>query len=90
MKQIYEDRNKFNISEDMSLVDKIKQLNKYTLDFIIPHFSKIVQHSIQNKKKKTRSNSCQKLVIMQKETLSIYPNEFSNDVDVLMLMSTIK
>ena len=50
MKQIFEDRSKFNLPEDMNLVDKIKQLNKYTLDFIIPHFSKIVQHSIQNKK----------------------------------------
>ena len=34
MKQIYEDRNKFNISEDLSMIEKIKQLNKYTLDFI--------------------------------------------------------
>ena len=42
MKQIFEDRSKFNLPEDMNLVDKIKQLNKYTLDFIIPHFSKIV------------------------------------------------
>ena len=32
MKQIYEDRNKFNISEDLSMIEKIKQLNKYTLD----------------------------------------------------------
>ena len=66
MKQIYNDRDKFNLSDDMSNMEKIKQLNKYTLDFIIPHFSKIIEHTIQknpNSEEKNLRHPLKKLLI---------------------------
>ena len=91
MKQIYEDRNKFNISEDLSMIaEKIKQLNKYTLDFIIPHFSQIINHSIQNKK---TTNEIQTMPKISGERNTIHIKYMvgseTNDVDVLKNFNTM-
>ena len=44
MQQINDDKDKFNIPNGLPLNEKVKQLNKFTLDFIIPHFSQLVEH----------------------------------------------
>ena len=46
MRQIYNDREKFNIDETAPTAEVVKSLNKYTLDFIIPHFGEIIQYTI--------------------------------------------
>ena len=46
MRQIYNDRKKFNIDETAPTAEVVKSLNKYTLDFIIPHFGEIIQYTI--------------------------------------------
>lgn len=46
MKQIYNDRSKFNIDETAPTSIVVKTLNKYTLDFIIPHFGEIIKYTI--------------------------------------------
>ena len=46
MKQIYNDRSRFNIDETKPTAVVVKELNKYTLDFIIPHFGEIIQYNI--------------------------------------------
>ena len=43
MQQIYSDRQKFNIDESAPVAEVVKSLNKYTLDFIMPHFGEIIQ-----------------------------------------------
>merc|ERR1711968_349270 len=92
MKQIYEDRNKFNISEDLSMIEKIKQLNKYTLDFIIPHFSQIINHSIQNKKTTNEIQTMPKISNYgERNTIHTRMQNSSetNDVDVLKNFNTM-
>ena len=92
MKQIYEDRNKFNISEDLSMIEKIKQLNKYTLDFIIPHFSQIINHSIQNKKTTKEIQTMPKISSYgERNTIHTRMQNSSetNDVDVLKNFNTM-
>ncbi len=53
MKQIYADRKKFNIDENAPVADVVKSLNKYTLDFIMPHFGEIIQYSTTVKKSRS-------------------------------------
>ena len=88
MKQIYNDRDKFNLSDDMSNMEKIKQLNKYTLDFIIPHFSKIIEHTIQknpnSKEKNLKFNSRPEPSNFVDRNSNVFgDNQKRNDFDVL-------
>ncbi len=88
MKQIYNDRDKFNLSDDMSNMEKIKQLNKYTLDFIIPHFSKIIEHTIQknpnSEEKNLKVNSRPEPSNFVDRNSNVFgDNQKRNDFDVL-------
>jgi len=50
MKQIYRDRANFNLDETSPVAVQVKALNKYTLDFIIPHFGEIIKYTLETNK----------------------------------------
>ena len=52
MKQIYNDRARFNIDESKPTAIVVKELNKYTFDFIIPHFGEIIQYTVTVRSKR--------------------------------------